>query len=202
MEHTILDTLNPDVAILPLHMDRLKALDKEDLGFVRKKVALLLKQQGANPTDDYLDRGILALKQYYAVAILDAANAHAISQAIDPFWHAHLLFTERYQEFCERTAGYLMSHEPLDFEHQGQVNHAMALYGYTLEVLGPRMKLDPEFWTPMSLESVMCSHVDSIQPENPLHTTSLNPKADWRVIWPRLSESLQVAFSTGTFQIA
>lgn len=36
------------------------------------------------------------------------------SSLVDSFWHAHILHTEQYEEFCRRYFGYFIHHRPED----------------------------------------------------------------------------------------
>ncbi len=82
-------------------------------------------------TDEYIEEGILALKQYYAGGVLDSRNQHAVSDEIDPFWHAHILHTQQYASFCDRVFGEFLHHVPLNHAHTDQVEYVGGLYRYT-----------------------------------------------------------------------
>lgn len=128
-------------------MSRLRRIDAENYTLVAKKAAEGLGKTGVVVTKEYLERAIFALKQYYAVAMLDPANAHAVTFSIDPFWHAHILFTEQYRKFCDDVVGEYMDHVPLDHDDSEKVQNVRDLYDYTLDVL-PKLfqDIDPIFW--------------------------------------------------------
>lgn len=99
--------------------EKVKAKVKEEMGY-----------QGYQPTGAYLDEGILSLKQYYAVCFLDD-NPHAISDTLDPFWHAHILHTNRYFAFCEDVGIDYMHHRPRDYSNPNEVPVIKRLYVHT-----------------------------------------------------------------------
>ncbi len=142
------------------HLIRLEKIDAEDYGGIMRKTAKDLKSIGMIPTDKYLEDGIYALKQYYAIAMLDPANAHAVSSQVDPFWHAHILHTSQYFSFCEAVVGEYMHHVPLDHEQPQQVENVRALYSYTLDVLSRLFKYNsPLFWANDDSDSTLiCWH--------------------------------------------
>ncbi len=141
-------------------MRRIRRIEEEDYRFVQSKTGEDLATQGVQVSRDYLERGIVALGQYYAVAVLDPANAHAVGVPVDPFWHAHILFTEQYCRFCDDVVGEYMHHVPLDRTDDSKVRNVCELYDYTLQVL-PRffVEVDPTFWPVATSDSeVICMH--------------------------------------------
>lgn len=139
---------------------RLCRIDAEDFTLIAKKVAEDFKKLGVVVTQEYLDTGIYALKQYYAVAMLDPANAHAVTVPIDPFWHAHILFTAQYREFCADVVGEYMDHVPLNFDEQDEVKNVGQLYSYTLTIM-PKLfdRIDEKFWpSQFSQADLICYH--------------------------------------------
>ena len=44
----------------------------------------------------------------------DPAGRYVPSTAVDPGWHAFILHTREYAEFCQRTAGRFLHHAPFD----------------------------------------------------------------------------------------
>lgn len=116
------------------HQERLALIDAEDYSGVDWKVREELSKQGHEVSDPYIKEGLLALKQYYAVALLDSRNEHAVSDEIDPFWHAHILHTRLYHAFGERVFGQYIHHEPLKHARHGDVDHVAALYAYTARI--------------------------------------------------------------------
>lgn len=139
------------------HRDKVKQIDDFDYRPVAKKVNRDLN--GVPQT--YLDQGIENLKRYYVVALLDPANRHAVSRQVDPFWHAHVLFTRPYSDFCQHLYGHYIHHTPLDPDDQKMVAHVTKLYNYTLEIYQKIFtSVDPNWWPDLSLGSFgpICYH--------------------------------------------
>ncbi len=148
------------VAVHDEHLRRLERIETEDYSGVVKKTREILAEQGFGATDAYLARGIYALKQYYAVALLDPANAHAISAEIDPFWHAHILHSKQYMDFCGETVGEYMHHVPLDRDDPAQMQEIRRLYLFTIRQLKKLFTVvDPEMWTEQPTDvQLICWH--------------------------------------------
>jgi hypothetical protein len=147
----------------PVHQEqreRLSYIDREDYSRVCTKVQEYLEIVGAPTAGYHLERGVFSLKQYYAVALLDPANAHALSRALDPFWHFHVLHTEQYTEFCQKVVGEYMHHRPLNRGNQEHMRAVRRLYEYTHEVLTKLFsKIDSEFWpAEIAEEDLICMH--------------------------------------------
>ncbi len=128
-ERSIFGTIKCELT--PLQEERIRLIDEENYNGVRRKVVEELRKTGQEPDPAWIEEGILALKQYYAVALLDPRNFHAVSDLIDPFWHAHILHTRQYADFCERTFGEFVHHEPLDHELSRIVGKVEQFYAYT-----------------------------------------------------------------------
>ena len=77
------------VSLNNYHHTRLIQIDTFDYEPVKRKVS---PDEGVVETAQ-LAQGIENLKRYYAVALLDPLNLHAVSEQVDPFWHSHVLFT-------------------------------------------------------------------------------------------------------------
>jgi hypothetical protein len=154
------------VPLVDEHLRRLSIIDCENYtGVIKKTREVLTEMRGEVPPDTYLARGILGLKQYYAVALLDPANAHAISAELDPFWHAHILHSEQYERFCRDVVGEFMHHIPLDRDNQAQVENLRVLYDYTIEVLDRLfIKRDTKFW-PSEVPDIklICYHKGNVE---------------------------------------
>ena len=155
---TLIQTIN--IAVTENQQVRLQRIDTEDYSGVRRKVREELAKQGIAASEDYLDRGILALKQYYAVAMLDPNNMHAVSDVIDPFWHMHILHTKQYVSFCDDVIGDYMHHDPLDHADTEELRAVKRLYDYTLEVYERMFNhVDPEFHPEdQPLNRMICVH--------------------------------------------
>lgn len=142
------------------HLEKLNVIDTADFSSVRRKTLEDLRKQGLDPSDLYLDEGILALKQYYAIALLDPRNMHAVSDLVDPFWHAHILHTHDYIEFCDRAVGGYMHHDPLDHANVHRLERVAHLYSYTVECFEQFFNyVNPDFF-PQTLPEprLICVH--------------------------------------------
>jgi len=132
---TLLSTIHVSVSITSEHLRRIQIIDAEDYSGVIRKTREFLSETGRDFTEDYLCDGVLALKQYYAIAMLDPANAHVVSVPVDPFWHSHILHTQQYSDFCYNVVGEYMHHIPLDHSCSEKVENVRILYDYTQDVL-------------------------------------------------------------------
>jgi hypothetical protein len=117
--------------LTPFHRERLAMIEEEDYSGVRRKARELCDGW---LTESDLDHGIESLKAYYGVALLDPLNEHAVDPIIDVFWHAHILHTRQYAEFCERVFGQFLHHDPLDHQDVNEVREVRDLYDYTAKV--------------------------------------------------------------------
>jgi hypothetical protein len=132
MRRTLLSTVV--IPVSPFQRQRLERIDAEDFGPVVRKTREELAKQGITLTTADAEEGVLALKQYYAVALLDPLNRHAVSDVIDTFWHAHILHTKQYVAFCHDIVGNYIHHEPLDHADTAKVREVASLYAYTAQV--------------------------------------------------------------------
>lgn len=142
------------------HLNRLQVIENTDYSNVVRKTREHFEYISMPTSEEYLQEGVFALKQYYAIALLDPANAHAVSTAVDPFWHAHILHTQEYMQFCNQVVGEYMHHQPLDRRNKLQLENVRVLYGYTLEVLEHLFyHVNREFWSPNMTDAAMiCFH--------------------------------------------
>jgi hypothetical protein len=160
MELGIISTLRPGLPLNTDALDRLQAIDKHDFTqtlavCVRDRT---LKQKN---TDKHHMQGMLfALKQYYALPVLDPFNMHAVSDEVDDLWHAHMLCSKDYTGFCEKVIGYFMHHEPLDKDNFRAVAHVRAQYDYTIECLSKWFTNVSEVFWPRSVSDtrLICVH--------------------------------------------
>lgn len=157
---SLLRTLNPAVPLSDELLRRLQIVDEHDYGVVRWKTREELIKIGNAPTEEYLDAGLLALKQYYAIALIDGGNMHAVSDAVDPFWHAHILDTEDYTAFCDRIADRYLHHRPLNHMKPVDVQFVAGLYRFTRERYEQCFTFFDERFHPVMLEDerLVCLH--------------------------------------------
>ena len=114
---------------------RIREIDDEDFNLTAMKARRDADEHNVHLSDSALEQGILGLKQYYAIALLDPENPHAVSPLVDPFWHAHILHTRQYAGFCDRVMGCFMHHEPLDPNNVRKVARIRMLYDYTVDIM-------------------------------------------------------------------
>lgn len=102
-----------------------------DFTAVAKKTKQDLHALGQMVDDEYIAKGIEALRRYHIIACLDPHNPHAVSASLDPFWHSQILFTTDYFKFCEETLGTYMHHIPVDPEKIEEARAIRPQYEYT-----------------------------------------------------------------------
>lgn len=160
MKRTLRSTIAP--ALTALQSERVEMIDAEDFIGVKRKTREDLARQGFQASDAYLDEGILALQQYYAIALLDPTSEHAVSDEIDPFWHAHILHTEQYIAFGERVFGQYIQHTPLDHDDPVQVQRFADLYAHTASVYPKAFNyISLEFFpAEVAAARLVCGHVE------------------------------------------
>ncbi len=151
------------VPIGPLLRRPLEVIDGWNFDREAAKAMHDLRELGHDPDDAFIERGIWALRKYHAIAVLDPLNGHAISDVLDPFWHAQILFTEPYALFCDKVLGQFMHHYPLDHTDKEAVDLVRRLYDYTVEVHQAIFKdADLEFY-PINMPEprLVCLHLKS-----------------------------------------
>jgi hypothetical protein len=121
-----------------VHYLALQMIDMHNYTLIRKTVS----QEHPDYSSDYLDAGILYLKRYYAIHILDPLNPPAMSRPVDPFWHTHVLYSEDYVNFCNKVFGEYLHHIPLLFEDKMAVAFVRDMYIHT------RKRHAEIFWEP------------------------------------------------------
>ncbi len=83
----------------------------EELDFGRIKSKLLHKHRGALTEQD-IERAEAGYRQFLKI-IAKYPDAPVVpSEAVDEFWHMHILDTQRYGADCERIFGYMVHHDP------------------------------------------------------------------------------------------
>ncbi|HEX4799366.1 MAG TPA: hypothetical protein VFV22_02405 [Candidatus Paceibacterota bacterium] len=137
------------------HLERLTFIDVSDFNrYFEKAVELGLISREADR-----DAMIFSLKQYYAIAMLDPANGHAVSDVLDPLWHAHMLFSEEYHQFCVEVVGEFMHHTPLPKEDGAMRTKVRSLYDYTLVRLRECFShVDERMWPTLPDDRLICMH--------------------------------------------
>lgn len=154
------DTLRPGLPLSEHHRRCIAYIDEHDFSGVLRKVREEQAALGLEHPQAWYDDGLLALKQYYAVALLDGHNMHAVSDRVDPFWHAHILHTRQYTEFGEQTTGAYMHHDPLDHADAEAVDHVDVLYHFTRRRYDEIFTYVSEHFNPRTLarHELICVH--------------------------------------------
>jgi hypothetical protein len=88
-------------------MAMLAALDRADLWFVADR----LERKGFLASDE-ISSAILEFKRYLALVGLGHRGIEMASPKVDEVWHAFILFTREYQEFCQAIFGEFIHHAP------------------------------------------------------------------------------------------
>ncbi|WP_030567868.1 glycine-rich domain-containing protein [Streptomyces aureocirculatus] len=110
-------------------------------------------------TEEKADRGVGQMLAFVA-ASARSDKPLSPSPLVDDFWHAFLLHTKAYQDFCEQTFGSFVHHQPgfLDKDEHGggktlreRTVDAITLAGY---------ELDMEFWPELDLAECSQCHAN------------------------------------------
>ena len=98
------ETLRPRLAGVAFYFGRLAAWDLSQI----KSHAV---RKGLFRADE-IDGVELEYKRFMALGCVYGSNAAPLSQRVDDFWHAHILFTEDYAAMCQAVAGQFLHHRP------------------------------------------------------------------------------------------
>ena len=165
-----------DLIKIPLttyQIQKVTQIDAFDFSKTEKKVNL----DFGGVTNKYLAEGILHLKLYYVVALLDPKNLHAVSRSLDPFWHAHILHTKDYTDFCTSIFEQYIHHTPLDPDDVESVKEVSEIYNYTYEIYGKIFHTVNNDWFPKLTNSAIsgpvCLHMRVSSPR--MHADSIFP---------------------------
>ncbi|MFJ4585340.1 glycine-rich domain-containing protein [Streptomyces echinatus] len=117
-------------------------------------------------TEEKADRGVGQMLAFLAACDY-SDKPLSPSPLVDDFWHAFLLHTKAYREFCEEKFGRFLDHQPgyLDPEEHGggkalraRTVDAITLAGY---------EIDMEFWPELDLAE--CSQCHANCSDSPFH---------------------------------
>ncbi|MFJ2648514.1 glycine-rich domain-containing protein [Streptomyces sp. NPDC087420] len=109
--------------------------------------------------DGTADRGIGQMLAFLAAGAHSDAPLSP-SPLVDDFWHAFLLHTQAYQDFCTGTIGTFVHHQPgfLDKEKHGG---GKALRARTVEaIVAAGFMIDMEFWPELDLADCSQCHAN------------------------------------------
>ena len=113
----------------------LAVLESQDLLPVVQLAHKKMQKAGVTPVLSEVE-AVTALKQYYALPILEApCQQFAISAVVDEYWHWHVLDTRAWRDFCNVTYGKMMHHVPLDPDNIQEFERVRALSKETREML-------------------------------------------------------------------
>lgn len=156
----LFETLRPNLPLSEYHRNRIRIIDHHDYSGVLRKVREDLVKLGQMREQEWYDEGLLSLKQYYAIALLDGMNMHAVSNNVDPFWHAHILHTKQYVKFCDDAVGGYMHHDPLNHADTVAVEHVESLYHFTRDRYEEVFSWISERFNPRTLlrNELICVH--------------------------------------------
>lgn len=84
-------------------------------------------RKGLFSADD-IDAVELEYKRFMALGCAYGSNAAPLSQRVDDFWHAHILFTENYAAMCQDVAGQFLHHRPTMDEGEPSAPGRFKLY--------------------------------------------------------------------------
>lgn len=95
------------LSLSPEQIEMLTALEQADLWFVAER----LERKGLFPADE-IPEAILEFKRYLALIALGHRGLAMASPRIDEVWHAFILFTREYADFCQAVFGEFIHHVP------------------------------------------------------------------------------------------
>jgi hypothetical protein len=97
----------PTQAFSTEQVEMLGALDRADLWFVEERLA---RKLGFSPLQAQV--AILGFKRYMALVGLGYRGLGMVSPEVDEVWHAFILFTKDYADFCRSVFGEFIHHVP------------------------------------------------------------------------------------------
>lgn len=91
----------------PNELEMLHIIESYNLEFVIKRVL----RKKAVPEHD-IDRSVLEYRRYIGLKALGYDNMEMVDDNADEIWHAHIIFTYEYMEFCNSVCGRFIHHGP------------------------------------------------------------------------------------------
>ncbi|MGC5400570.1 glycine-rich domain-containing protein [Streptomyces sp. DT20] len=137
------------------------ATDARNLIGAKLRATLVSNMQAKFPklTDDKADRGVGQMIAFLAAGAYSDTPLSP-SPLIDDFWHAFLLHTQAYQNFCSGTIGKFVHHQPgfLDKEEHGG---GKALRARTVDaIVTAGFVIDMAFWPELDLADCSQCHAN------------------------------------------
>lgn len=91
--------------------ERVRAIEEEPL---ERVVWRLVEQEGCTEEDARALRA--EFLRFFSIAFVSEKQISP-SPLVDKFWHAFILHTRDYEDFCKRHLGHFFHHEPKDHTH-------------------------------------------------------------------------------------
>jgi hypothetical protein len=122
-----------------LSVEKREEIETEDLSFLTPR----LSKEGY--TLEVIPPMIREYRRYLIMRVFHSGELPMYSIPIDDAWHAHILHTAKYRQFCDRIYGYYLDHRPymrdeFDARLAEYSTKTLALYR---EIFGEEA---PSFW--------------------------------------------------------
>lgn len=102
-------------------------------------------------------------KRFIALRVSRPKTIMAISDKVDPYWHAHIIFTRHYKHACERLGVPFIHHNPPTKEDIAALK--LSYLENTLKSYEDEFGALNEEWWPKSADAAVCSDNFSWSPE-------------------------------------
>lgn len=123
--------VRPDLRLSVEQVEMMRSLEGSDLWFVKERLA-----RKDLVTPERIPGAILEFKRYMGLVGLGYRGLGMLSREVDEVWHALILFTREYEEFCRAAFGSFVHHVPrTNRSPQGEGGAARFLQAYS-EVFG------------------------------------------------------------------
>jgi hypothetical protein len=99
--------LRPDLRLSPEQAEMVRFLEDTDLWFVQERLA----RKGIVETGR-IPHAVREFKRYMVLVGLGYRGLGMLSPEIDEVWHAFILFTREYADFCQQAFGMFIHHVP------------------------------------------------------------------------------------------
>lgn len=86
---------------------KMKGVFEEDLDFLREH--LIARKLVAKTK---VDRAILEYRKFICLVATGPRALPMYSKVVDEVWYSHILFTRQYMDFCAKTVGAYVHHQP------------------------------------------------------------------------------------------
>ena len=99
--------IRADLPLSPEQVEMTRFLEMYDLWFVEERLA----RKGLVPAER-IPGAVLEFKRYMALVGLGYRGLGMLNPEVDEVWHALILFTREYAEFCQEAFGTFIHHVP------------------------------------------------------------------------------------------